>query len=438
MTATDQRRIAKVRLDGTATVLHSSRSNVDTLQLVHELEVHQIELEIQNTELRQARNDLETVLNKYTELYDFAPVGYITLDCRGNIVSVNLAGASLIGGVRSQLLGRPFKSFTAPEDRIAFCTFLDAVLKSKIKSSCEVTIQSKKGQPVIVQIDAMSTASGLEFRLILIDITRRRSAEDALDRKQQELIELNQLQAARITKDVEVLRNKDQMLILQERQAVMGEMFNNIAHQWRQPLNTLGLIIQQLPLFYGSTEFDKAFLDDTTDNCMKLIQHMSQTINDFRNFFRSDKEMTTFNVNRIIKQTVNLIEKGFEYEHIDICLHQDSDPTITGYPNEYAQVLLNILMNSRDAFQKHHVVDALISINTFSEGDISVVTVTDNAGGINEDIIEKIFDPYFTTKEPDKGTGIGLFMSKSIIEKNMGGKLTARNAENGAEFRIDI
>lgn len=114
------------------------------------------------------------------------------------------------------------------------------------------------------------------------------------------------------------------------------------------------------------------------------------------------------------------------------------DPTITGYPNEYAQVLLNILMNARDALLGHHVADALISIRIFSEGDTSVVTITDNAGGITGEIIDRVFDPYFTTKGPDKGTGIGLFMSKTIIEKNMAGKLTVSNTGSGAEFRIRI
>lgn len=438
MTATKLRRDAEVQLTARTADRLSPPSPDDTLRLVHELEVHQIELELQNTELRQARDDLETLVQKYTELYDFAPAGYITLDSRGDIRSVNLAGASLIGGVRSSLIGRHFRLFVAPADRLNFSSFLESVLNSRIKNSCEVTLLSSHTVPVIVQVEAMATASGQEFRLVLIDITGRRSAEDALVRKQQELVELNRLQEVRISQDVEVLRKKDQMMILQDRQALMGEMINNIAHQWRQPLNTLGLIIQQYPLFYDSAEFDKAFIKDMTDNCMSLIQHLSQTINDFRDFFRSDKQSVPFNVSRIITQTVGLIEKGFAYEHIGIGIHQDSAPTITGYPNEYAQVLLNILMNARDALLEHHVVDAMISIRVFSEGDASVVTVTDNAGGITSEIIDRIFDPYFTTKGPDKGTGIGLFMSKTIIEKNMGGKLTVSNTGNGAEFRIRI
>jgi len=218
----------------------------------------------------------------------------------------------------------------------------------------------------------------------------------------------------------------------------MGEMINNIAHQWRQPLNSLGLIIQQLPLFYDSPEFSREFLEENAAKSMELIQHMSQTINDFRNFFNSDKEIITFDVNLIIGQMITLIEKSFEYQQIGIVHHHEDAPKVTGYPNEFAQVILNILMNARDALVGQNINDALITIRAFTEGKTTVVTIADNAGGIDDEIIDKLFDPYFTTKGSDKGTGIGLFMSKTIIEKNMGGSLTVHNTRNGAEFRIAI
>jgi signal transduction histidine kinase len=145
-----------------------------------------------------------------------------------------------------------------------------------------------------------------------------------------------------------------------------------------------------------------------------------------------------FSVNQVIARTLALIEKSFKDQNIGIALHPEGAPMANGYPNEYAQVLLNILMNARDELVGHNVDNALISIHTFAEGGTSVVTITDNAGGIADEIIDRLFDPYFTTKERDKGTGIGLFMSKTIIEKNMGGRLTVRNSGSGAEFRIEV
>jgi len=432
------RRNAEERLRTNMVELHSPRTKEATQRLVQELEVHQIELEMQNAELRQAREDVETALNRYTELYDFAPVGYVTLDGNGNITAMNLAGACLIGGVRSRLIGRRFGLFVAAPDRHLFTEFLRSVLTSQIKDSCEVALLNEAGQTVIVQIEAMATASGQEFRLALIDITKRRAAEDALIGKQQELVELNRSLEGRVSRDVDDMRQQDQMLILQDRRAVMGEMINNISHQWRQPLNVLGLYLQGLSMAYDSAEFNKDFLEDSVGKSMQVIMHMSRTIDDFRNFFRSDKEQVTFGVNQVIGKTLSLLKESFLDQKINIDFLTDDNPMVIGFPNEYTQVLMNILLNARDELVSNNVDDALISIHTFAEEDSTVVTITDNSGGIDDAIIDKIFDPYFTTKGPDKGSGIGLFMSKTIIEKNMGGRLTVRNTGSGAEFRIEV
>jgi C4-dicarboxylate-specific signal transduction histidine kinase len=193
-----------------------------------------------------------------------------------------------------------------------------------------------------------------------------------------------------------------------------------------------------LPLFYDSAEFSREFLEENTGKAMKLINHMSQTIEVFRNFFRSDKEIVTFCVNQVIEQTISLICKSFEAQQISIVFQANGDPMVYGYPNELAQAILNILINSRDAISGSSVNDARISVNAFTEKGKTVITITDEAGGIDSEIIDRLFEPYFTTKEPDKGTGIGLFMSKTIIETNMGGRLTVRNTGKGAEFRIEV
>jgi signal transduction histidine kinase len=435
---TKLRRHAEERLRTRKVELHPPRAEEETLLLIHELEVHQIELEMQNAELRQARDEVEAALDKYTDLYDFAPVGYFTLDCNAAISAVNLAGACLIGGVRPRLIGRSFGLFIVAADRPTFTDFLGEVLTSPVKKSCEVILLNKGNHSVIVQIEAMATASGQEFRLALIDISERRRTEAALAEKRLELETLNISLEVHIAHNVDDLRQKDQMLILQDRQAVMGEMINNIAHQWRQPLNSLGLLNQQLPLFHNSAEFSKEFYEENTRKSMALIQQMSRTIEDFRTFFRADKEMITFGVKQVIEQTLSLIKPCFQYQQISIALQTEGAPIINGYPNEYAQVLMNILMNARDALVENNVDDARISLNLFTEAGTAVVTITDNAGGIADEIIDKVFNPYFTTKGPDKGTGIGLFMSKTIIEKNMGGRLTVRNTGDGAEFRINV
>jgi C4-dicarboxylate-specific signal transduction histidine kinase len=273
--------------------------------------------------------------------------------------------------------------------------------------------------------------------LAMEDITERREAEKSLVKRQQDLEKTNRSLEALIDQAVDELRRKDQ-IILEGYITNMGEMINNIAHQWRQPLNMLGLAFQQVKFCYDSDGCTKEFIEENADLAMKTIKQMSQTIDDFRHFFRSDREKSTFSVQQGIRGVITLLGKNFQDQQINIDLQTVGDPKITGYPNEYAQVIINILLNACDALVDRHIDAAKISIRAFSEKGKAVVVITDNAGGIAEEALGRVFDPYFTTKGPDKGTGIGLFMSKTIIEKNMGGSLTVRNTGGGAEFRITI
>jgi C4-dicarboxylate-specific signal transduction histidine kinase len=251
-------------------------------------------------------------------------------------------------------------------------------------------------------------------------------------------LETLQTETAERLKVIDEMHKQEQMLLQQSRLAAMGEMINNIAHQWRQPLNTLGLLVQKLPIYFDSPDFTREFLEDNAVKSMNLIQHMSQTINDFRNFFRTDKEMVIFRLENVVSQAVAFIEQSFRELDIRIELDTKECLEVIGYPNEFAQALLNILTNARDALVVNNTAEAKITLCTFKDGGSAVVTVTDNAGGIPDEVIEKIFDPYFTTKGPDNGTGLGLFISRTIIEKNMKGRLSVRNTGNGSEFKIEV
>ena len=435
-TAAELRRTAEEELQKRTTGLKSPRTDEATQKLVHELEVHQIELEMQNEELIQARAEVDRTLDMYTDLYDFAPVGYFTLDHAGIIKAVNISGASLFGIERSRLLNRRFRDFLPINARPFFADFLGKVLAQQGKESCEIPLTKEGNHPLFVQVEGLADASGKECRIAVIDITERRLAEAEISVKKLELEEVNKSLEVRISEAIDELRKKDQILIMQDRLAVLGEMINNIAHQWNQPLNTLGLVVQQFALYYDLGQLSEKFIKENIEKAMELIQHMSQTIEDFRSLFKDGKEPISFDVYQVIMRTLSLLEKIFEDQKIGIAIHNDGNPAVSGFPNEYSQVLMNILLNARDALIEHNVDDALISIHAFADGDKSVVTISDNAGGIAEEIMDKLFDPFFTTKGPEKGTGIGLFMSKTIIEKSMGGKLTVRNNGGGAEFRI--
>jgi len=237
---------------------------------------------------------------------------------------------------------------------------------------------------------------------------------------------------------VEELRKQEQLLIRQGRLAAMGEMVGNIAHQWRQPLNTLGLIVQELPTYFERNLLTREYLDASVTRAMQVINYMSKTIDGFRNFFGPDKEKQTFLAGEVLAKTVSILDAAFEELKLKIDVSTDREAVVYGCPNEYSQVILNILVNAKDAILERKVANPKIAARLFREEGRTVLTITDNAGGIPAEIMDRIFDPYFTTKEPDQGTGIGLFMSKTIIEKNMNGKLTVRNTDDGAQFRIEV
>jgi signal transduction histidine kinase len=234
------------------------------------------------------------------------------------------------------------------------------------------------------------------------------------------------------------LHAKDLLLLQQSRLAAMGEMIGNIAHQWRQPLNMLGLLVQELPVTYKRGGFSGDYLDASVKKMLDTIRYMSKTIDDFREFSRADKERVDFRMVEMVEKTISLLQGSLNAHLIKTSVVAEGDPVVNGYPNEFSQALLNIMINARDALVSREAPAPLITVTVGMDGGTCVVTVSDNAGGIRAEIIDKIFDPYFTTKGPEQGTGIGLYMAKLIIEKNMGGRITVRNTGEGAEFRIEI
>jgi len=298
------------------------------------------------------------------------------------------------------------------------------------------------------------TTSGTVGGIVVFveDISKRKQAEEFLFQTNELLEEQVAERTSELLKTIgslqiemvehrqaeEELHRQQHILIQQNRHAAMGEMIGNIAHQWRQPLNTLGLFTQRLGFFYGSPSFNKEFLDTSIAKSMEIIQYMSRTIDDFRNFFSTEREKSHFRVDEAVSKALSLVEASFKERRIHIEREEREEVVIHGVPNEYAQVLLNIFINAKDAINERNVGFPHLKITIAAENGLSVVTISDNAGGIPEEILERIFDPYFTTKGPQQGTGVGLFMSKTIIENNMGGRLSVRNTAEGAEFRIEV
>lgn len=235
---------------------------------------------------------------------------------------------------------------------------------------------------------------------------------------------------------------QQQLMFNQAKMAAMGEMIGNIAHQWRQPLNALGLMIQGIEDAHLHGELDERYLHDMTVKSMNKIEFMSQTIDDFRNFFQPNKLKETFDMAVAIHKTIDIIGKTLESYHINLIFDgvEEGKYMINGYRNELQQVILNLVNNAKDALCSNYSegvdTEKWIRILIEKKDNMNILSIEDNARGIPESIIERIFEPYFTTKEEGKGTGIGLYMSKMIIEQNMGGKIEVSNHLEGACFSI--
>ena len=262
----------------------------------------------------------------------------------------------------------------------------------------------------------------------------RQAAQLDLADKQRQLVEINRSLAESISLAVAEIRQKDQVLITQGRQVAMGELIGNIAHQWRQPLNALGLLLANINDAYRFQSLDADYLAETVAEGNRLVQKMSATINNFRNFFQPDKERRVFSAQKQIDEAIALVRSGFGNDNIQICLHAAEDLELFGFPKEYSQVLLNLLSNAKEAIMASGKASGLIEVTLDACDGQGRVTVSDNGGGIRVDCLDRIFEPYFSTKE--MGTGIGLYMSKMIIERNMNGVITACNLAHGAQFTI--
>ncbi len=250
---------------------------------------------------------------------------------------------------------------------------------------------------------------------------------------------LNNTLEEKIIVETSKQKEQEQLLIQQTRLAAMGEMIGNIAHQWRQPLNALGLVLQNLKFSYDIGELDEKMMDKSINKANVLTQNMSKTIDDFRKFFKPNKAKEKFGINENVNKAIELVESTFEHHNIKLKKEFSSNELeFNGFPNEFSQVILNILTNAKDALLERNIENPEVIVQTKMENNNIFISIKDNAKGIDVDIINKIFEPYFTTKEEGKGTGIGLYMSKIIIENNMNGKIEVSNEENGANFTIKL
>lgn len=402
------RQRAEKRLQARHLEAGPARTEADTQRLIHELQVHQIELEMQKDELQQARNELEAGLEKYRDLYDFAPVGYLTLDCEGTIQEANLAAASLLGIPRSRLLQQRFGHYVSASDRHAFSDFLTRIYLHQTRESCELHLL-KDGRPAIeVRMDAAAT-SRQECRVVLEDLTEHKRAE--ADR-----LILNKLEST-------------------------GILAGGIAHDFN---NLLTVILLDLELALESTASD-----------MKLTELLEEAKKAGWAARGLTQQLITFaNGGAPVRQPVHLA--GLIQEASQAALSGSTVRCNFSLPDnlrpvnvdagQIAQVMRNLVQNAREAMpnggvvsvRAENVVRKAREEPALPPGEYVRVSIADQGDGIGKDVLPKIFDPYFSTKVKgsQKGMGLGLTICHSIVRKH-NGAITVKS-EIGAGTTIHL
>jgi len=384
-------------------------SEADTEKLLQELEVHQIELEMQNAELRAARAELELSLEKYTDLYDFAPVGYLTLDHELAIREINLAGASLLGVDRSLLVNRKFGPFISNADQSALGAFLQKVFATKIRQRCEVTLKAEDGMPLDVSMDAIALISGNSCRVTLTDITERRRAE------------------------------ADQLII--NKLESTGILAAGIAHDFNNLFTVILLNLEQALMVAPLGDELAKYLEDAKSTSLLARGLTAQLVMFSKGGAPVRRAMPLYG---LIEESIRLALCGSnvrcESHLADDLWHADVDE------GQIKQVIRNLILNARDAMpdggeisvRAENVVLGDHEQPSLPAGNYVRLSVADTGTGIPKDVLPKIFDPYFSTKQggTQKGMGLGLTICHTVIKKH-GGAITVESVVGaGSTFHV--
>jgi len=421
---------------------------------INEILTYQAELELQYEELLNTQESLSIEKEKLFSLFNLAPVCYLIINKKGIIIDSNIKFLETIDLDKKNIVSKPLVIFLTTGSHITFFEELANSDRFGIETKFEIQIKNKDNMTKWMSCSIAPYIKENNENLFLIsmtDIEELKTLQISYEEKNNKLNTIKLVLEKMVQEETELRLKNERALMEQKKFADMGLMINAIAHQWRQPLNTLGLIIQNI--FSGDVELDDENVEKLS---WELIKHMSTTIDDFMNFFNSSKEISTFNAVQSLLESHGLIKAQLDSKKIEFrlrCKCEDNEyflgkseyepkcfesGQIQGISSEFKQVIINLIQNAAQALEEKQDIQGVIDI-TVNVGKLQVtICIEDNGGGIQVEPLSKIFEPYFTTKEEGKGTGIGLYMSKLIIEEHMKGKMSVMNTAHGAKFVITL
>ncbi len=299
-------------------------------------------------------------------------------------------------------------------------------------------VMSLQGDMILVIADPKSALSHDDAKLYLNLVNDYAVKSRELTKTKIKLQKLNQELEEEVARQVSELRHKDELLMKQAKDAAMGEIIDSIAHQWKNPLNAINVYSQSIKLEYelfGNPEQEMIF--KSLDGIEDQVHHLVETLDEFRSFFRPNIPKQEITIKSIMDSVAILMKDELIKNKIHFKFSGDIENKVSIIPNQFKHVIINLMSNSKDAFNDNDIENRVISIDAKQHDTHTILKMSDNAGGIPLDIIDKIFDANFTTKEMGKGTGIGLYLTKQIIDK-MDGKIKAYNCSGGVCFEIEF
>jgi PAS domain S-box-containing protein len=367
-------------------------------ELLHELQVHQIELEMQNDELRRAQIIIEESRDRYLDLYDFAPIGYLTLNRDGEILETNLTCASLLGIERNKLINQRFVSWVKSEHKDHWYQHFLRTRQSGGKHSCELQLKRGDGSFLYAKLASIQTkaANDAPVRVILTDITEQIQMEREVQERRNEMAELHTLHVA-------------------------SQTAASIAHELNQPLLSIASYSKAALMLMNTDKPDLNKIRRAMQGCERQSLRAGSTMRELIELLSSGEfTVETLDLNKELNSVMRTAIVEHELDFDPVLLEGDGTPLVRASRTHFHKVMLNLLHNAVEAMKEARVELPVITVTVAAKPDESVaqVTIQDNGPGIKQDELQRLFDPFFTTK--DKGIGMGLAVSRSLIEENGG------------------